>query len=138
MTETPTIQSGPHWSESLVEHLRTVHFALSIVGVAVIVTLSVGTEYDAQKALAQALEIRDFIQKWQTDMTQLYDNLLAEQWKSFPRRIGLGLARDQPIFFKIENAFFDVTKETLMSMSQRQSVVVADRRPASIASLRSW
>jgi hypothetical protein len=140
LPSTPSTSSSksPHWSESFVEHLRTVHFALSILAVAMIFTLLSGKEYDEQKAIAQALEIRDMNQKWDTEMIRLFDNLTAAQGKYFPVRVRLATVGKSFAFPDFKLTIFDIGKEDLMSVTQWQAVVAAGRRPTSIASFRSW
>jgi hypothetical protein len=126
--------ASSHWSESFVEHLRTVHFALSILAVAIIFTLLVGKEYDPQTALNQAMEIRDVSENWGTNMVQLFDNLLAGQQRHYPIRLWLSSyeGRDSSSYL------LDISKEDLMTMSQWQSLAAFGRPPSSAASFRSW
>src|SRR5258708_6990966 len=91
----PSLPSSPHWSESFVEHLRTVHFALSILAVAIIFTLLSGKEYDAQKARTQASEILSLSENWEHSMSRLFDALPTAQGKYLPTHIGLYVIKNK-------------------------------------------
>jgi hypothetical protein len=54
-----------------------VHFALSILAVAMIFTLLAGREYDSQKAWIEAAEIRDLSENWATKMSRLFDGMFS-------------------------------------------------------------
>jgi hypothetical protein len=146
----PSLPSSPHWSESFVEHLRTVHFALSILAVAIIFTLLSGKEYDALKATTQASEILSLSENWDRNMSRLFDALPAMQGKGLPAHDGLYVIKDKKrhdflLASKLpepssnyEVHYFIVSKENLRSVRQWQDFAGPDKRPTTVASFRLW
>jgi hypothetical protein len=139
-TPSPSLPTSPHWSESFVEHLRAVHFALSILAVAIIFTLLSGNEYDAQKAWTQASEIRDLSENWDRYMVHLFDSLSeANDGMQLPAEVGLGME-----FIKDSNktlyysGFFAIHREDVMSGDEWQFFAGQFARPTSASSFRSW
>ena len=61
-----------HWSVDFVEHLRTVHFALLTLSVALIILLSGHSEGDIAKGMTQAGEILDLHENWKEYVSSIY------------------------------------------------------------------
>ena len=57
----PDSHTGPHWSTDYVEHIRTVHFALIAVCVALFVLSTSRAQTDVQIAHEQIRQIREFL-----------------------------------------------------------------------------
>ena len=57
----------PHWSEDFVEHIRTVHFSLVAVCLALIGLLQFEKPKDAKTAQSQLQEIKLAVDAWDSD-----------------------------------------------------------------------
>jgi hypothetical protein len=74
-----------HWSKDFVEHLRTVHFALVVVSVVLIIANSDTSNRKVGVARNQAQEIAKFEKQWATVPAKLYyyafsSQKLADNW----------------------------------------------------------
>jgi hypothetical protein len=133
-TSSTSSSPSPHWSESFVEHLRTVHFALSILAVAIGFTLLSAKEYDAQKAWRQATEIRDLNEKWDKDMSLLYQASFAPEGRS------QSLPASFSLWERGRNNYgsITITWDDLMSEPHWRAFAAGDKKPSSVASFKSW
>ena len=68
-----------HWSKDFVEHLRTVHFALTVVSVALIIAGANTQDKRSAIALTQIEEIAKFEKQWARVPAKLYEYALASQ-----------------------------------------------------------
>src|SRR5690348_3337895 len=64
----PDTSLGPeHWSKDFVEHLRTVHFGLIGISVALIVIVLSSPQYDPIVSLRQIHQIIELKKRWSPD-----------------------------------------------------------------------
>lgn len=141
-TSSPSSPPSPHWSESFVEHLRTVHFAVTILAMAMIFTLVSGKAYSVQKAWTEATEIRDLSVDWEQRMSRLFDDVSSRasipEYAQFTAQKRY-FTQDKHKFFRVKDSrYFTITKENLMSLEQWQKIAGLQQRPATVAAFRSW
>jgi hypothetical protein len=60
-------RNAPHWSEDFVEHIRTVHFGLVAVCLALIGLIQFERPKDVSTALYQLQEIKKAVEDWKSD-----------------------------------------------------------------------
>jgi len=60
----PTERNSPHWSADFVEHLRTVHFALVAVCLALVGIIQFRKPVEVTVAQSQLQEIRSAVDSW--------------------------------------------------------------------------
>jgi hypothetical protein len=93
----PDDRNSPHWSADFVEHIRTVHFALVGVCLALIGVIQFKKPLEVTTAQSQLQEIKSAVDRWDTDV--ILQNALSN----------LGLNSFPPMFMpvagKIDNAF---------------------------------
>jgi hypothetical protein len=147
-SQSPT--ASPHWSESFVEHLRTVHFALTLLALAIIFTLASGKQFDSQKARTEASEILALTENWESNTSRLFDVVLARYKKESPISVELMLIKrkfehtpqgphqKKSFFIADDRRQLSVTSRELMSVAAWQQLAGKDQRPTTVAAFSAW
>ncbi len=79
------------WSKDFVEHLRTVHFALAAVTVALIIAIS-ANDKRLPVALTQIQQIAKFEKQWPDAKTRLYEKAYGQHSSSWYENLDVGLS----------------------------------------------
>jgi hypothetical protein len=72
MSNAPRFPVATHWSKDFVEHLRTVHFSLITVSVALILFAYAHKDVDFPSAFAQAQQMFQLREKWEKVQANIY------------------------------------------------------------------
>jgi hypothetical protein len=93
----PDERSAPHWSADFVEHIRTVHFALVGVCLALIGVIQFKKPLEVTTAQYRLQEIKSAVDGWDTDV--IFQNTVSNVGLNyFPPMFG-------PVAGKLDNAF---------------------------------
>src|SRR6266478_8964001 len=63
-----------HWSKDFVEHLRSVHFALTTLSVALVIVLLSTGDAQLDKAFTQAAQIEALLRRWKDVQARAYES----------------------------------------------------------------
>ena len=67
-----------HWSKDFVEHLRTVHFSLAVVALALVITATNTTREEDQAAFTQVQQIAKLTRQWPAVVHAVYEYAMTD------------------------------------------------------------
>lgn len=97
-------QSDAHWSKEYIEHLRTIHFALTAVCCAILILLMSNETYNVREARQELGKIISIRNQWSGSEFNVYQLIPHDDLGKPPHKGGLMVASNQSFDTTINSA----------------------------------